>query len=63
MLFRSKIEEMPLHLRDWQCPQCETPHDRDTNAAINIMIEGVKIYLKSNPSVKQKLIPVLSDRR
>ena len=58
-----KIEEMPLYIRDWQCPQCETQHDRDTNAAINIMIEGVKIYIKKNPAHRQKLIPVLSDRR
>jgi len=58
-----KLEEMPLYIRDWQCPQCETQHDRDTNAAINIMTQGVKIYIKSNPAHRQKLIPVLSDRR
>lgn len=58
-----KLAELPLYIRDWQCPQCETQHDRDTNAAINIMIEGVKIYIKNNPAHKKKLIPVLSDRR
>ena len=54
---------MPLSVREWQCPQCETQHDRDTNAAINIMIAGVKIYQKNNPKLTQQLIPVLSGRR
>jgi len=60
-----KIEELPLYVRDWQCSSCETPHDRDINAAINIMIQGVKIYLKNNPDAKQKqqLIPALSNKR
>lgn len=54
---------MPLNVREWQCPQCETQHDRDTNAAINIMIAGVKLYQKNNPKLTQQLIPVLSGRR
>ena len=60
---RHRAEQLPLHIREWQCPQCATFHDRDTNAAINIMIEGVKTYIKENPTSHQKLIPVLSDRR
>ncbi len=57
------IKSMPLVIREWQCPQCETQHDRDTNAAINIMIAGVKIYQKQHPKLNQQLIPVLSGRR
>ena len=55
--------KLPLHTREWRCPQCDTSHDRDINAAINIMIEGAKIYMKEHPQIQQKLIPVLSDRR
>ena len=36
-----------LSIRNWECPQCGTIHDRDVNAAINIMLEGLKIYIKT----------------
>ena len=42
-----KNEEVKnLSVRKWICPRCGLIHDRDINASINIMFEGLKIYMK-----------------
>ncbi|MUL39103.1 RNA-guided endonuclease InsQ/TnpB family protein [Gloeocapsopsis dulcis] len=37
------VDSLPLDVRSWTCSCCNTNHDRDVNAAINIRNEGLRI--------------------
>ncbi|MGB3509610.1 MAG: zinc ribbon domain-containing protein, partial [Microcoleaceae cyanobacterium] len=37
---RFRVGKLDLSIREWECLNCETKHDRDENAAINILVAG-----------------------
>jgi len=49
-------QDLTLKDREWTCQSCNTVHNRDFNASINIKIRGLKILsgLGTNSDIKQK---------
>lgn len=35
-----------LNVREYECPNCHNKLDRDFNASVNIMFEGLRLYTK-----------------
>jgi putative transposase len=45
--------KLPLSIREWTCPECDTRHDRDGNASIVILLAGR--YLRATGSDARKV--------
>jgi len=53
------MELLPLSIREWDCPECKTHHDRDENAAINILAEGYSVTARGG-TVRQSKVSTLN---
>lgn len=49
------IERLPLNVRRWTCPGCKAEHDRDENAARNILAAGLAVSA-CGPGVSHRLL-------
>ena len=49
------LDRLPLGVRHWTCPACKAEHDRDVNAAKNILAAGLAVSA-CGPDVRQRIL-------
>ena len=49
------LDRLPLGVRHWTCPACKAEHDRDVNAARNILAAGLAVTA-CGPDVRQRIL-------
>jgi putative transposase len=49
------LDRLPLDVRYWTCPACGVEHDRDVNAARNILAAGLAVTA-CGPDVRQRIL-------
>jgi putative transposase len=50
-------EALTLHMREWSCPKCGVRHDRDLNAAKNILAVGRTVNARGETVRPQRAMP------
>ena len=56
-------DKMPLSIRAWTCPECLTEHDRDENAAKNILEAGRALIAQGENVSRKAVSPVARKSR